>query len=402
MNARVLMLGAVLLAAPLAVAPAQDGDLDDRLVALTYHKVTGKPLDLNAAAEQSDVVRRASTFDRPDVLTAESARLGQELAAVDPRREFVVKVTDNISEYDHAKGEFSVMLFKPGVYVTANAFGKAYQIVFDNAESARAIAMAKEEARTFDARLNQSSRAVVDEIHFRVVGNGDPAGAVTGPLVVRATITSARVLDRGGAVLHTPTLSASTTASAPGSAPAAPAFDVAKADVAGLRVGVKSKDLEATLSRLFGKVARVQRSNGWYAGYTAALEVNSMGCMTIPGRNRGGQPGNVCITAYLDGDDVVRSVRVERVFPFLDGETFRSTLVRRYGVVSAANEGGGYTMGWGPEVDQGLVYDRSGPHTALTASYATEEDMMSSALNSAPRIRITLQLVDAGWAAAKK
>jgi hypothetical protein len=401
MSAARFLATALLLALPLAGAHAQDGDLDDRLVVLTYHKVSGKPLDLNAAAERSDVVRRASNFDRPDAIRAEAARIGQELEAADSRHEFIVKVSDNVSEYDHAKGEFTINLFKPGVYVNADAFGQRYQLVFDNAESARAIAMPKEEARTFDARLNQSGRGVLDEIHFRVVGAGDPAGAVTGPLVIRATITSARVLDRNGAVLHTPAVAAASVTGKPGSA-AAPAFDAARADVAGLRVGVKAKDFETTAGRLFGKVGRVKRSDGWYPGYAAALEVNSMGCMSIPGRRHGGEPGNVCVTAYLDGDDVVRGVRIERMFTFIDAESFRSTLVRRYGPVTAANEAGGYQLGWGPQIDPHLAYSSSGPHTALTATYAADEDMMSSALNSAPRIRVTLQLVDADWAAAKK
>jgi hypothetical protein len=398
-NAGILFIGTLLVAAPLAGAKGQEGELDDRLVALTYHKVSGKPLDLQAAAGRSDEVRRATNFDRPDVIKTVAEHLGSELAAVDARHEFVVRVNDNISEYDHARGEFSVLLFKPGVYVNADAFGQRYQIVFDNAESARAIAMPKEQARTFDARLNQIGRGVIDEIRFRVVGAGDPAGAVTGPLVIRTTIISARVLDRNGAVLHTPTLAAASNASSPAAAP--PAFDIAHADVAGLRVGVKAKDLESTLARLFGPVSRLKRGDGWYPGYAAALEVNPMGCMTITGRNRGGEPGNVCVIAFLDGDDVVRGVRIERVFPFLEPESFRATLLRRYGAVSIANEGGGYSLGWGPEVDEALVYDRSGPHAALTAHYATEETMMSSALNAAPRIRVTLQLVDAGWAAKK-
>ena len=402
MSARRFLATALLLALPLAGAHAQDGDLDDRLVVLTYHKVSGKPLDLNAAAERSDVVRRASNFDRPDAIRAEAARIGRELEAADSRHEFVVKVSDNVSEYDHAKGEFTINLFKPGVYVNADAFGQRYQLVFDNAESARAIAMPKEEARTFDSRLNQSGRGVLDEIHFRVVGAGDPAGAVTGPLVIRATITSARVLDRNGAVLHTPTLSAPTLAGSPSGAAAAPAFDVARADVAGLRVGVKAKEFETTVGRLFGKVGRVKRSDGWYSGYAAALEVNAMGCMSIAGRRHGGEPGNVCVTAYLDGDDVVRGVRIERMFPFIDPESFRATLVRRYGPVTEAKEAGGYQLGWGPEIDPHLAYSSSGPHTALTATYAADEDPMSSALNAAPRIRVTLQLVDAGWAAANK
>ena len=403
MSARMLMLGAALLALAGSTARAQEGDLDDRLVALTYHKLTSKPLDLEAAAQQSDAVRRASNFDRPDVTRAEAERLGRDLAAADGRHEFSVRVSDNISEYDHARGEFSVSLFKPGMYLQSDAFRQQYLIVFDNAESARAIAMPKEQARAFDTRLNQGGRGVVDEIHFRVVGDGDPSGAVTGQNVVRATLVSVRVLDRAGAVLFTPTLSAApATASSSPSAAATPAFDLVHADVAGLKVGVKAKDFEATVGRLFGKVSRVKRSDGWYPGYAALLEVNSMGCMSIPGRRHGGEPGNVCVTAYLDGDDVVRGVRIERMFSFLDPETFRSTLVRRYGAVSGAKEAGGYQLGWGPEIDPKLAYSSSGPHTALTATYAADEDMMSSSLNTAPRIRVTLQLVDAGWAASKK
>ena len=388
---------ALLLLGP-AASRAQDGGLDDRQVALTYHRVTGKPLDLLAAAERTDAARSASNFDRPDVVKREAEQIGRELSATDGRREFVVRVGDAVSEYDHARGEFSVPLFKPGFYVQSDAFGQQYRIVFDNAASASAIAMPKEQARAFDARLNQQGRSVLDEIHFRVVGAGDPNGAVTGANVIRATILSARILDRAGALLFTPSI-----ASAPSTpAASAPSFDLASADVAGLRVGGKAKDLETTIGRLFGRVARIPRSNGWYDGYAAALEVNSMGCMTIAGRRKGGEPGNVCIIAYLDGDDVVRAVRIERVFPFVDQETFRSTLVRRYGAVADANGSLGYSLGWGPAVDESLAYDRGGPHTALTAHYATEEDMLSSSLNAAPRIRVTLQLVDAGWAAKRK
>ena len=389
---------AVALVAP-GAARGQGGELDDRLVALTYHKVSGHPLDVDAAAARTDAARSATNFDRPDVIKAEAGRLAGDLAAVDPRHEFVVRVGDNVSEYDHARGAFTIPLFTPGFYVIANAFGEEYRIAFDNAQAASTILMPKEEARTFDARLRQSGRNVLDEIHFRVVGDGDPAGAVTGPRVVRATIVSARVLDRDGTVLFTPPLGGPSGAVA---AAAAPAFDVAHADVAGLRVGGTGEDLETTLGRLFGRVSRIPRGNGWYAGYAAALEVNSMGCMSLPGRRNSGQPGNVCVTAYLDADDIVRGVRIERMFSFVDAETFRATMVRRYGAVTAANQAGGYSLGWGPTVDPLLAYSRSGPLTALVATYAEDEDMMSRSLNAAPKIRVTLQLVDAGWAASRK
>jgi hypothetical protein len=216
---------------------------------------------------------------------------------------------------------------------------------------------------------------------------------VTGPLVVRAELIGVRVLDDSGAVLFAPTIGrAATVATAP--------FDATRADVAGFRVGVKAKDLEATLRRLFGPVTRGTAGGGAFAGFAATLVVNDMGCMNIPGRRRNATPGSVCVTAFLDRDDVVRAIRVERVFPWVDAEVFRHALVQKYGPVSGAQSGGGLSLGWGPTVDTTLVYDRSGPHTALTAHYGEEEDFMSRGLNRAADIHVVLQLVDAAWAAA--
>ena len=399
MRARIVPLVASIFLTAAPRLHAQDSGLDDRLVALTYYKVSKQPFDLTNVASRSEAVQRATNFDRPDVTKAEVATLSAALSAADPAHEFVVRVADNIAEYDHQRGAFTVMLFSPGYFVQSRAFGDEYRIVFDNAAAARTIPMAKAPARDFDARLNRGRRAVVDEIHFRVVGDGDPAGGVTGQRVVRATITSVRILDRSGAVLFTPTLAVIAQAT-PEAAPAP--FDAQQLDVAGLRVGVTAKDFEATADRLFGRVSRVSRSRNWFRGYAAALEVNSLQCFSLPGRRNSGNVGNVCVTAFLDADDVVRSIRIERVFAYLDGETFRATMVRRYGAVSAAQQGGGYALGWGPIVDPALAYSSAGPRTALSAHYAADDDFMRSGLNAAPHIRVVLHLVDAAWASSAK
>lgn len=389
-------LAALLLLSATALQ-AQSDSLDDRLVALTFHKLSGETLDLRATAERSPAVQRASGFDRPDVITSEVARLERDIATADARHEFMMRVNDNISEYDHDRGEFSVMLFKPGVYIDIRALGQQYRLVFGNAEALRAIPMPnKEEARAFDAKLASTGRFVSNEIRFRVVGAGDPSGAVTGAHVVRAEIISARLLDRSGNVVFTPHVSAAApVAVAKGSSAAAN-------DVAGLHVGVRAKDLEATMQRMYGAVSRQKRSTNWFAGYQGALVVNDMKCMDMPGQRGGApQPGTVCITAWVDGSDVVRSIRVERVFSYMDAETFRSTLVKKYGPVSSAKEGGSYALGWGAPVDSALVYDYSGPRTSVAAYYDANDDMMSRGLNALPRIRVILQLVDAPWATAQ-
>lgn len=367
---------------------AQEPDAFDPIqVALAWHKLTGEPLDLQALAETSPEVRRASSFDRPDAVRAEVARLEALLAGVDPAREMIIQVDDYVTDYDHDRGQFSIQLFTPGYYVPVQAFGRQYHLVFANAEQARAIAMPKEQAREFDAMLSRLGRRVTNSIRFRVVGKGDPAGAVSGQYVVRAVIVSARLIDRAGNVIFTPNL-------APASAVAAePSFDPATADVAGFRVGVRAKDLEATLTRLFGKVIRGNPSSNAPAGVAATLDVNSMGCMHHVGRRRRPAWGTVCVTAMLDREDIVRSIRIERVFPWLDHETFRRTLVARYGPVAA---GAGSQLGWGPPVDGAW-----GGFNAITALLQTNEDLMDAGLNRRPDSRVTLVLVDAAWAAAQ-
>src|SRR5687767_13085667 len=151
---------------------AQDGGLDPEQVALAYHRLSNDTLDLARVAQASDAVRRASNFDRPDVLKAEIARLQGLLASVNPAREFTTRVNDHISEYDHTRAEFSITLFTPGYYLPVQAFGQEYQVVFANAGSLKAIPMPKEDARGFDERLDGMNRGVINEIRFRITGKG--------------------------------------------------------------------------------------------------------------------------------------------------------------------------------------------------------------------------------------
>lgn len=384
----VLVLG---MAVPAGVAMAQGSELDTSLVALTYHKASGDPLDFRRAVQLDPLVLHSSNFDRDDVTQQEMAKLQTQLAAADTSHEFVVRVNDRISEYDHARGEFSIGVFQAGTSVPMRAFGQQYNIVFGNADAMRAIAMQKDQARVFDTSLNGSGRSVTDEIHFRVVGSGDPAGAVTGPRVIRANVIAARILDPSGRVVAAP--SAGATPPARGAA-----FNIGTADVAGLRVGTSADDVTATLKRLFGAVVREPAGKGAHPGLASTLTVNDAGCYSMPGRSKSPQPGAVCVTAQVDDHNVVRSIRVERVFPWMDEEVFRKALVQKYGPVAGAKEGSDYILGWGPQVAPDLLYDRSGPPYALTAQYMSDDDYMSRGMNALPKIRVVLSLVDAVWA----
>jgi hypothetical protein len=192
-----------------------------------------------------------------------------------------------------------------------------------------------------------------------------------------------------------------TPSPAPGAA-AEKAFDLARADVAGIRIGVKAKDLEASLNRMFGPTRRGPPSNA-NARFTGKVTLNEMGCVHLPTGRHDPKPGAVCVTALFDGSEVVRSIRVERVFSYFDAENFRKALTQKYGPVSMARSlGGSFSLGWGPDVDQTLAYDSSGPRNAVTAHYMTIDSFLNRSGNRIPEVRMVLQLVDARWAAGGK
>src|SRR5262245_48710656 len=85
----------------LAVLSAQSDGFDDEVAALTYHKISGDPLDTQAIATRSQAAMRATSFDRPDVIATEQKRLDAQLAAVNPAREFTITIDDRITDYDH-------------------------------------------------------------------------------------------------------------------------------------------------------------------------------------------------------------------------------------------------------------------------------------------------------------
>jgi hypothetical protein len=390
---------ATLLVLALAGAARAQGDgFDSTAVAATYHKLSGDSLDLEAAAQHSEAVQRATNFDKPDAMKAEESRLRSVVSNADPSREFVISVNDNISQYDHDHGEFSIGLFQPGYFVPVQAFGQQYQLVFANAERVRAIPMDKARAREFDTKLNSIGRGVLNEIHFKVTGHGDPAGAVTGPRVIRAEVTSARLLDRQGHVVFVPAVLASPKLTSV----AAASFDAKATDIAGFRVGVSAEDFAATLERMFGRVAKGPPDRNAFPGIAGTVSMNGDGCFSYPGRRNNPRPGAVCVTGYVDNGGIVRSIRVERLFAPVESEVVRKALTQKYGPVADARSGSRLSLGWGPTIDSALVYDRSGPRNALTAHYTVDSDFMSEGLGEAEDVRLVLTLVDAEWAAKNR
>jgi hypothetical protein len=223
--------------------------------------------------------------------------------------------------------------------------------------------------------------------------------------VARAELIAVRVVDRNGKVVSAPDLKAAAAALA---ASAPPPFSPATVDVAGLKVGGDIDDLQAAVERLYGKPTRHQRRQGdsfdeRYAGY---IELDLMKCMNLSyggDRRREPRPGDVCMRAYYDADEIVRAVQIERIVPRLDYELLRRTAINRYGPVASGNAGGdAYVMGWGPSIDQTLLIYGTPQRSPLVLNVKVEEGF-SLGGNAIPQtFKIGLALVDSDWANKKK
>lgn len=381
-----------------AGADTQAEELDPEVLVLTWHKITNTPFDFDRAVNLSPKMAGPPTFDRPDIIKAEKARLQAILDAGSDKLEFTTTVSDGIAQYDHERGEFPVQLFQPGVYLNYRLNYVDYRLVFANAGIARAIVMPdKEEARAFDQKLQSVGRQVDTVVRFRIVGSGDPQGGVGGDRVMRGELISVKLVDRHGQVVYAPEVKP-----VPETPPAR--FAASDIDVAGMRIGVDADDLQAALERLYSaKVSRVDGARDHmidkrYAGY---LEIDLLTCMGGGYRKRDPRPGDVCVRAYYDEDEVIRTIIVVRVFPWMDYEKVRDAAVARYGAVSAT-AGGGMALGWGPTVDPKLLSYRVGEGHALTLHVNSPSDLMDQALNSRPKVNVALQLADADWAASAR
>jgi hypothetical protein len=388
------------------VLPAQEAGFDEQGIAFTWHKVSGEPLDLRQLAETSEIVQRSSGFDRPDAIANELARLQGVFDGVDAATEFTITTREYIEEYDHVRGEFPVQGLQPGRYLSFFHPERAsppreYRLVFSGAGGARTIPMAdKEQARAFDIRLRQLNRSLQHRMRFRVVGKGDPEGVVTGQRVVRAQLLSSTLLGPDGGVVHATDLTVPAEAAA-----AVVAFDPARADAAGLRVGVKADELARTLARLYAEPVRHDFKAPDGNGLAGQLTAETGRCHALAGSHdrRRFAPGVACVQAWYDGDGIVRQLRVQRVFPYhRSPDHFRQALLRKYG---PAAQGGGAGSGgaayaWGEPVPfQRAPGEAPLQRHPLTAHWS-QQSGWSVGGGTVP-VLMSLELLDAAWFAAR-
>jgi hypothetical protein len=299
--------------------------LEPEYAALYYYKATNEQFDFAGAAKRSQQVNAARGFDKPQVQKAEEDRLHKAFDAVSGDQEFSANISVTISEYDFSAGEFSIDLFEPGHYIPLSAFGKDYQLVFENADELRAIKMPVEEARQFDSRLR--FRTVTAQVRFKLTGAGDKTGVVASTNTIRSAISNVRLLGENRTLLRELTANV-TTAPAP----------VAKKvptdyDVQGLHLGMTSDDFMQLAKKTFET--------------PGPLLLNENGC-GFPGASaiKKPHPGTVCLAYEADKAGIVRRFSIRQV---LEKDApkkvvLRKLLLDKYGPVAFAD---GSSSAWG-------------------------------------------------------
>jgi hypothetical protein len=90
-------------------------------------------------------------------------------------------------------------------------------------------------------------------------------------------------------------------------------------------------------------------------------------------------------------------VRIERLFPpRFNGEVFKSALVQKYGPPNGSQRSG---ISWGPGVPGDVLNNPNIVVDALIASTRRDSSVMSTMSNTLENVVVSLQLIDAPWAA---
>lgn len=236
----------------------QQPTLDGVAMAFAYDHMDGITPDFRSYAERSTAYTSASAFDREAVLAREVTRLQQQFRSFDPSRVYDVRLRTELRQYDTARGGYALALGEDSfIPVRDPASFKDYGLQFRNTGDVNFIQMgdaAAARAFTERNRLNNQNPlagVVVLQMAFRLT-DAPPAVDQGGPLLVRADILAARVLNETtGAVIHDFGLTQSARSPvAPSAGNAAGEQAVLKAaDVQGLRLGMSQAEAEAIASR---------------------------------------------------------------------------------------------------------------------------------------------------------
>ncbi len=326
--------------------------IDDWTAVYLYHKLSGEPLDVEAIAQGVDRVRRANNFDRPELLKKETNRIQAEYDAADPEATYLIRVGTNAT-YEHDKERFAIGVFEPGVFIDFQPYRRSrirYRVSFANREAVQYIRMPKQEARALDQVFRQGG--TVATIEVRIIGTGDPTGAVDSENTLRAEIVALQYLNnQTGAVVHDPGPVAPYDRSQDPPVVAYETFDILK-----LRPGIALDAMKKNLEQQFGKTVPVSPTKKDDPRLMRGVGYEPMGCYSFGKKKT--KAGNVCISAYPDKGGVIRKIVVEQIIEGNDWEGIRLALLNKYGAVAeSANKANTQYYGWGPRITKSVTMD---------------------------------------------
>jgi len=189
MMTRTLLLFAVLTLA-IPGAAQQPKTLDHLTAYFIYSKLSGEPINLEAIADQTQRVGQARGFGRVAVRALEVSQLKAKFEAADPEAPYVISF-QTLMTYELNQARFSVQTFEPGRVLVLNPFGPgsahpmpasfagqfAARLFFANADEARYVPLAPDQARVIDPVARSGGTGAVADVtlHFLDV---DPAQRV--------------------------------------------------------------------------------------------------------------------------------------------------------------------------------------------------------------------------------
>lgn len=248
---------------------------------MAYHRLTGTTIDFAPFAQNSTAVRNATTFDRPDVLAREIARLEGQFAALDLGRVYLMRVGTQLRQYDGQRGGYPISL-NPEAYISISdpVTSRPFGLQFRNVEDIAVVPVGDTTAaRNFAQRHGLNTQYeiagdVVLELAIRLIEA--PPAIASGITIVRADIAAARISTRNNQPMWDFGLTSAgrapaPTAAAPGSMPILKA-----ADIQGVRVGMPAAEAAGIASRAYPTERyRSDQGGRWYRNIT-------------PGADRGG------------------------------------------------------------------------------------------------------------------
>lgn len=387
-------------AAEMPSAGSEIAKIDDLKVFYIYHKLSGEPIDYDAIGPMLDKVARAGQFDKETVMAEEIAKLKSGYAAADPDATYTLRVRTNL-KYDLDQERFAIEMFEPGrhmLYQPMNALfssrnathARPYdrKLFFANGESARYIPIPKAEAARIGHVAQHGSTSASADIELRLVGTGDPTGAVEGRHIVQAELVSLRFpdLDRDIPV-------------EPYDPAAIPVKSAKGFDIVGLKAGIPLAKLQRTIEKEFGPIGAIRPGNNEDPRLVSGIGHNPDGCYALG--NNVPEVGSVCIRAFADEGGTVRKIIVEQILEGAEWDPIRVALLQKYGAMAESiSKSNNRYFAWGPEVNGSATMDEQlAPQRALTASVSAIQsamDRMAASTRVSTNLRI--RLVDADWA----